>query len=142
MPGGRPTKYKPEFCEKLIDHMSQGFSFESFAATIDTHRGTLYRWEREYPEFRDAKKSGLDKSLLFWERLGMQGATGALEKFNSSAWIFNLKNKHLWRDKTPDEIKEEAKPLIIVKPSTGEREFLTNTRAVEQLEAAGDDEDE
>jgi len=142
MPGGRPTKYKPEFCEMLIKHMEQGYSFESFAATIDTHRDTLYAWEKRHPEFSDAKKTGVSKSLLFWERLGVMGATGEIEKFNPTAWIFSLKNKHQWRDKTPDEVREEAKPLIIVKPSTGEREFLTNTRAVEKLEAAGDDEDE
>jgi transposase len=142
MPGGRPTKYKPEFCEMLIKHMEQGYSFESFAATIDTHRGTLYNWEKEHTEFLNAKKIGLDKSLLWWERLGAHGAAGKVKGFNPAAWVFSVKNKHQWRDKTPDEIKEEAKPLIIVKPSTGEREFLTNTRAVEQLEAAGDDEDE
>jgi hypothetical protein len=142
MPGGRPTTYKPEYCELLIEHMGKGYSFESFAGTIDTHRGTLYRWEAAHPEFRDAKKAGLDKSLLFWERLGVHGASGKVKGFNPSAWIFNLKNKHLWRDKTPDEIKEEAKPLIIVRPSSGEREILTNTKAVHQLDAAMEDEDD
>ena len=29
-PVGRPTKYKPEYCEMLIEHMSEGLSFESF----------------------------------------------------------------------------------------------------------------
>ena len=142
MPAGRPTKYKPEYCQKLIDHMAEGYSFESFAATIDTHRDTLYAWEHKHSEFSDAKKSGQAKSLLWYEKIGNAATRGEVPNFNATAWVFSLKNKHQYRDKTPDEIKEEARPLIIVKPSTGEREILTNTKAVHQLDAAKEEEDD
>ena len=29
--GGHPTKYQPEYCETLIEHLGAGYSFESFA---------------------------------------------------------------------------------------------------------------
>ena len=109
---GKPQEYKEEYCQKLIDHMAKGLSYESFAATIDTSRTTLYNWEKQHPKFLDAKNAGRDKSLLFWEQKAMkglypdvvEGSKGPITlPFNTSLWIFNMKNKHGWRDKQPDE---------------------------------------
>ncbi len=102
---GRPTKYKQEFCQLLIDHMSTGLSFESFAAEIGVNRDSLYEWESVHAEFSDAKKEGISKNLLFWEKQGIAGLWGNKENsFNSTVWIFNMKNRHKWRDKQPDEV--------------------------------------
>lgn len=110
---GRPSKYKPEFCQGLIEHMGQGFSFESFAAVIEVNRDTLYAWEKEYLEFSDAKSIAFDKNLMFWEKLGIDHILNESESFgegvsrskslNSTIWIFNMKNRHKWRDRQPDE---------------------------------------
>jgi len=112
-PGG-PTKYKPEYCEKLIEHMSEGLSYEAFAALIGVHRSILYDWEKSHPEFSEAKDVGFGKSLLFWEKLGRDNILNTSESFgegqssskslNGSVWIFNMKNRFRWRDKQPDEI--------------------------------------
>ena len=93
-PRGQPTKYKEEYCEKLIQHMKHGYSFESFAATIDVHRDTLYEWCKVHESFSDAKKIAKDKSLLFFEQVGIAGMTGKLKGFNVAAWIYTLKNRH------------------------------------------------
>jgi hypothetical protein len=111
---GCPTKYKPEFCKRLIDHMSMGYSFESFAPHVDVHRDTLYEWVKVHPEFSDAKKIAFDKNLLFWETQGIEGLytetiydeDGNIQKtksINSTIWIFNMKNRHAWRDRQKDE---------------------------------------
>jgi transposase len=60
-PGGRPTSYKPEYCEMLVEHMAQGLSFESFAAVTDTWKAALYDWVKTYPEFSNAKQRGTEK---------------------------------------------------------------------------------
>ena len=78
--------------------MSQGFSFESFAATIKVHRDTLYEWCKTHSQFSDAKKIGKDASLFWWEQLGRGLATGKL-KGNVASWIFSMKNHHNWTDK-------------------------------------------
>ena len=70
---GRPPKYKPEFCEMLIKHMAQGFSYESFSAECGTFRQTLYDWEKRYPAFFDAKKTGNELRLKLFEELGNEG---------------------------------------------------------------------
>ena len=93
----RPTKYKPEYCDKLIQHMSEGLSYESFAAVISVNRDTLYNWEKVHQEFFDAKKEGFSQNLLFWEKAGLAGM--ADKSFNSTVWIFNMKNRHMWKDK-------------------------------------------
>ena len=99
MPGGRPTKYKPEYCEKVIEHMGQGLSFESFAGTIGVNQDTLHEWCKRHEEFSESKKIGREKSRIFWEKLGIDGATGRLQYFNAATWIFNMKNRFNWTDK-------------------------------------------
>lgn len=97
-PGGRPTKYRPEMCNQIVSLMEQGYSKEATAGHFGVSTETFYRWLDEIPEFRDAEKLGTSKSRLFWERKGMQGTFGELEKFNAPSWIFNMKNRFGWRD--------------------------------------------
>lgn len=96
---GRPTKFREEYCEMLIEHMSKGLSYESFSATCNTHRDTLYHWETIHPSFSDAKKEGNEKRLAFYEKLGLKGMTGKIEKFSAAMWIFYMKNVHKWTDR-------------------------------------------
>ena len=110
---GRPTKYRKEFCQMVKDGLAEGLSKEACAGIIGITKETLYQWEKKYPKFSDSIKQGEMLSLLFWERLGAQGAAGLVDNFNSSAWIFNMKNRAHWRDKQPDEIQEEKQPIQI-----------------------------
>lgn len=61
------SKYKQEHCDLLIEHMAQGYSFESFGAVIKVGRNTLYLWAREIPDFREAKEVGEAMALKFFE---------------------------------------------------------------------------
>lgn len=116
--GGRPSKYKPEYCEQLVEHMNSGLSFESFAAIIDVNQDTLHEWVKVHEEFSEAKKRAYTKNLLFWEKLGVdhvlnesideenfeEGTKKKVSKsLNAAVWCFNMKNRHKWRDKQPDE---------------------------------------
>lgn len=102
---GRPSKYRPEYCDQLIGHMKHGLSFESFGAVIGVNRDTLYEWARVHQDFSDAKKRGTDETLLFWEKMGMAGMTGKIKGFNSTVWIFSMKNRFGWRDLPPEAPK-------------------------------------
>jgi hypothetical protein len=96
---GRPLKYKQEFCDLLIEHLSRGLSYESFAADLDVTRDCLYKWEKQYPDFLYAKKVGQEKMTKFYEQMGIALMTGKL-KGNVTAWIFLCKNKIGYADKT------------------------------------------
>ncbi len=96
---GRPTKYKPEYCDKLKAHLADGLSFDAFAALIGVNIDTLYEWAKVYPEFSEAKKDGESLGLLFWEKVGRAGITGKIKGFNVAGWIFTMKNRFRWRDR-------------------------------------------
>lgn len=99
MPVGRPTKYKPEYCEQLIQHMSEGLMFESFAAVIDVNKDTLYEWCKRHPAFSEAKKTAISKNLLFYDKMSIAAMAGKIKNFNATTYIFNMKNRHHWRDR-------------------------------------------
>ena len=53
--------------EKLIEHMSQGHSFRSFAAKCDYSYETLKRWAEKNKSFREAKSKAESHALNFFE---------------------------------------------------------------------------
>ncbi len=111
-PMGRPTKYDPQFCQGLIDHMGSGLSFESYAAVIGVNKDTLYEWVKRFLEFSESYKKGQAANLLFWEKTGMDGLyTPKGTVFNSSVWIFTMKNRHKWTDRQEIEMGHTIKPL-------------------------------
>lgn len=124
MPAGRPTDYKPEFCELLIEHMGEGFSFEAFAGVVNCNRDTLYEWANVHPEFSDAKKIGFERNRLTWERIGIDLARKG--DGNATAFIFNMKNRFPkeWRDKIEtgftDGEGKDIKPVQVIQlPDNG-----------------------
>jgi len=91
-PVGRPSMYKKKYCKDLIKHMAKGMSYETFGATIDVCKSTVYGWEA-HKEFLEAKKIGFQKCQAFWEELGIHGASGRMKNFSAAAYIYNCKNR-------------------------------------------------
>lgn len=104
---GRPSEFKQEYCDQLINHMASGLSFEAFAGVLSVSKQTLYNWAEANPEFMDAKKTGLEKCRLFWEKLGVdhiinRSISGAEStSLNTGVYVFNMKNRfpEEWKDK-------------------------------------------
>jgi len=90
-PVGRPTDYKPEYCEMLINHMAKVYSFESFAGLIGVSKQTLYDWRKKYKEFLDAHNVGKSKVQLGVEKMFKGQATGQM-KGSPASLIFWAKN--------------------------------------------------
>lgn len=116
---GQPTKYKPEYCQQLIDYFSiepleiireqeitgteggkyvsrrlpQRFPwFEGFARKIGVHRNTLKNWCAEHPEFAEAYDTAKDLQREFIVDVALSGAAPP------SFAIFTMKNVCGWRD--------------------------------------------
>lgn len=106
MPAGQPTKYKPEYCEMLIEHMSGGFSLESFAGKINVSKDSLYQWAKDYKEFSDAFEVAKSKCQLFWEDTGIKGTLGKIRGFNGNTWAFWMKNRFQWHENIKTENKD------------------------------------
>lgn len=54
MPAGRPTVYKDEFCDKIIELGLAGKHVYQMCKELRVSHETLYRWGRENPEFHEA----------------------------------------------------------------------------------------
>lgn len=100
-PGGRPTKYKPAYCQEIVELMGQGFSLTAAAAELGISRETAYAWEREIPEFSDAVKLARGKRTLKLERDLLSASDGP----TVTSRIFALKNACAdeWREKVTQE---------------------------------------
>ena len=84
MPAGRPTKYKPEFCETIQGVAEQGGWLSQMAEACDVHRSTMDEWASEHPEFSEALTRAKQKAQVALEELGWKGIEA--DKFNSSQW--------------------------------------------------------
>lgn len=136
-------KYKPEYAEKLIEHMARGLSYESFAGACRVTQKTLYNWEQKHEEFAKAKELAVAANRAFWERVGMEGMTGEFEKFNSAIWIFNMKNRFGWTDKRETKTEHTVTLESIIGSSFEEPRQVENEHKEEtnELEHDRDDED-
>ena len=124
---GQPTKYKPEYCQQLIDYFSiepleiireqeitdteggkyisrrlpQRFPwFEGFARKIGVHRNTLKNWCAEHPEFAEAYDTAKDLQREFIVDVALSGAAPP------SFAIFTMKNVCGWRDERDLKLKK------------------------------------
>ena len=111
MAGGRPSKYKPEYCEQLFEHMKGGLSFVSFGAVIRVDGATLDRWVKEFPEFCASKKEGRAAQVLFYEQFGRSAMAGKIKNFNATAFVWMTKNMLGWSDKI--EVHQEIEPITL-----------------------------
>jgi acyl CoA:acetate/3-ketoacid CoA transferase len=47
-PGGRPTSYRTEYCEKVIELGKEGYGKAEIAAGLDVERKTLDNWSNDF----------------------------------------------------------------------------------------------
>jgi hypothetical protein len=120
---GRPDKYEKKYCDMLIDHMSNGYSFQSFAGEISVTIKTLYNWCDTYPDFLHAMEIGRAKGLNYDEKLLTKGALGTLRGYNFNAHKWKMANMYRWSEKVEqtniditkedtEKLKEEALQLL------------------------------
>jgi hypothetical protein len=94
---GRPTAYRPEYGDMLIEvTMREGISLAAFAGLIGVSKDTVYEWIKRHADFSDAVSRARPARLLFLERKLLRSRKGA----ETSAAMFGLKNAdpEEWRD--------------------------------------------
>ncbi|QIC52902.1 putative terminase small subunit [Brucella phage EF4] len=68
MAGGRPTLYRPEYCETVIELGKQGDSLAQMAAHFDVSRQTIENWASDHPEFLAALSRAKVHCQAWWEK--------------------------------------------------------------------------
>lgn len=85
MPAGRPTKYDPTYCERVVEFGKQGMSVVEMADELDVSRNTLETlWPAANPEFMEALARSRDASQAWWEKQGRLGLSA--DKFQASLY--------------------------------------------------------
>lgn len=99
-PGGRPTSYKAEYCEDVIDFGRRGKSREWIAAELMVHIDTLAEWAKVHPEFSAAITLAKQLELKWWEDAGQDNLTES--GFSASAWSRSMAARfpQKWREKS------------------------------------------
>jgi hypothetical protein len=95
-PGGAPSTYKPEYCQRVVDYMAQGYSLTAFAGSIRHGKTQVYEWITLYPDFAAAVEQGRSARVKALENKML----GADKMCQATVSIFALKNAD------PDEWRE------------------------------------
>ena len=108
-PVGRPSLYRPEYCEKVIELGKEGCSPAEIASHFDVDRVTLRNWADDNPEFFTALTRAKIHEQAWWERAGKAGMIA--DKFNAAVWTKSV-SARFREDYT--EKRDEAPQITIV----------------------------
>ena len=92
-PGGRPTSYRPEFCQRVIELMSEGRSLEGCAALLGVHPDSLYEWQKVHPQFSVAVRAGRAGATTFWENRLLDVAQGGAGNAQAIQWALRNRSR-------------------------------------------------
>lgn len=104
MAGGRPTDYKPEYCETIQALGEKGYSLVELAAALNTTKNTMMAWSEVNQEFLDALNKARTKSQAWWERAGREHVIENKEddKINAALYSRSMAARFPddWREKS------------------------------------------
>lgn len=83
-PVGRPSLYRPEYCEQVIELGREGHSFTAIAALLDVDKATMLGWVSTHAEFSTALTRAKQLEQLWWEEVGRRSLFA--DKFQSVVW--------------------------------------------------------
>ena len=89
--GGRPTLYRREMCDRLVEAMAKGLTAEAAAARIGISARSLFYWQKQHPEFLQAIQEGRQRSQLWWEERAFAMVNG--EAGNTQIVMLGLRNR-------------------------------------------------
>jgi len=83
-PVGRPSKYKPEYCERVIALGKEGYSHAELAADLEVDKASLYDWAAAHEEFSTALRAAKTYEQAWFEREARSNMKN--RDFNANLW--------------------------------------------------------
>lgn len=77
MPAGRPSDYRAEYCELVIELGKEGKSVAQMASAMDVSKQTLLRWVDAHKEFSYAMEISRSHAQSWWETIGQNNIISA-----------------------------------------------------------------
>ena len=115
-PVGRPTKYDPIYCEKVLAFGKVGMSLVEMASELNVSRANLYDWAEQNPEFSACLTRAREESQAWWERVGRLGVFKGENEIDSNLWFRNVTKRFRkdWGETKTPEV--DSGDIIDVKP--------------------------
>jgi hypothetical protein len=136
----RVHEFKPEYCRDVIQHMREGASFTSWAASVGVSLRTARRWCDENQEFAEARERGMALCQQWWERALRAGLFDVTEstgqgkervvttrRLNSQVARLVMANLFHWHD------RQELDVNATVAPGPGSPEDARRMMAISAL---------
>jgi hypothetical protein len=112
---GQPTKYRQEYCDRVIEWGKEGKSIEWMCAELGVVYNTLVgSWTRLDPEFAEALELAKLYALKWWEDKGQSGLD--TRDFNSNLYSRSMSARFpdKWRESTRNELTgKDGAPLSV-----------------------------
>ena len=125
---GRPTKYDPSWMlDKVIEVGSNGGTHAEMCIELGIVVDTFHNWLRLHKPFSEAVKRADTAAQVWWERAAKNGATGQIQGWNPTTYIFHMKNRfrESYRDKPEIEVNG---PVNVVAVTVDSRALDTDQR--------------
>lgn len=91
---GAPKKYDPKFCEEICLVAAGGGHIPAMMIKIGVKsKDTWYRWQKEYPEFKESVEYAELISQAFYEDLGLKAVQGKIKDFSATTYALLMNNK-------------------------------------------------
>ena len=111
---GAPTKFKPEYCDLLLQVFEEGGTLACFCARVDISADTFYKWMKAQPTFSEAHGRAIARAENFMISKGLHMMNSPSGLYNSKIWELMMKNRFGWSDKK--EVKTEADIKVTATP--------------------------
>lgn len=94
LPSGPRPKYKPEYCDTVVAVASEGKHIAHMMMAIGVKsKDTWYRWQKDYPAFKEAVEFAKVVSQAKYEDIGLEAIQGKIPNFSSSTYALIMNNK-------------------------------------------------
>lgn len=133
---GRPSIYRTEFCEMVIELGGKGKSLEQIATSLGVGLRTLFTWRDAHEEFRHALSDAKTFELAFWENLAQ---TYLIEiknapRLNAGLWTRSMAAR--FPQKYSDRQKKDLLQEESAKPFSGIQIFFVKPEGIDDKKAS------
>ena len=106
---GSKSKYRPEYCKRIVEIMSDGTAMITACVEFGISKQTLFNWCDAHPEFKAAYALAKQGCEAWWINEGKKATFGGVDGFNSSSYNAHMKNRFGWRDRVEQKIEVDAR---------------------------------
>ena len=103
-PLGRPSLYKPEYCEQVEELGKDGKSQEQIAAELNVDPATLRNWAGEFPDFFLSLTRAKAFEMNWWETVGQKALFA--DKFQAAVWTKSMSSR--FKDKYTEKLDQST----------------------------------